>query len=215
MIPIVYSMPQTQTNLMDKIAIEDSPAMRLLQPETELERLFFKDARFLAGLEWGKPRFGHPEGKVLYHIREVLNNVDKVVAQLPAKNRKKIRQQLRIITFVHDTFKNKEQEILLATKNRKHHALIAREFLAEYIDDTVLLDIIELHDDAFYVWRDLYVYGREERSKARLARLYRRIGANIQLYYLFFKCDTETGDKVQAPMQWFEKTIKGIQVVKI
>lgn len=214
MIPIVYSMPQKQSNLMDKIAIEDSPAVQLLQPETKLEQLFFKDARFQTGLHWGKPRFGHPEGKVLYHIREVLDNVEKAVAQVDEEKRTYIRQQLRLITFVHDTFKNKEQEILRATKNRKHHAVLAREFLEEFSNDTALLDIIELHDDAFYVWRDLYIYDRKDRAKARLAHLYRRIGNNMQLYYLFFKCDTQTGDKVQAPMEWFEKTIKGIEVVK-
>lgn len=213
MIPTAYSMPPMQHNLMDKTAVEDSFGVDLLQPETELEQLFFKDARFRAGLLWGKPRFGHPEGKVLYHIREVLDNVEKVYAKLPLHQRDLVRQQLRLITFVHDTFKNEEQQILLATKKRKHHALIAKEFLANYTNSQVLLDIIELHDDAFYVWRDLYVYDRKERATARLANLYQKVGNNMQLYYLFFKCDTQTGDKVQAPVEWFEKNIKGIQVI--
>ena len=38
---------------------------------------------------------------------------------------------------------------------------------------------------------------------------------NMQLYYLFFKCDTSTGDKNPAPMKWFEKTMKGIDVVQL
>jgi hypothetical protein len=73
-----------------------------LQPETELEYMLLRDPEFTTGLGWGIPRYGHPEGEVYKHIREVLENVD--LLQLAPKE----RQQLRLIAFAHDTFKYKE-----------------------------------------------------------------------------------------------------------
>ncbi|MBN8527534.1 MAG: hypothetical protein J0M02_19550, partial [Planctomycetes bacterium] len=42
-----------------------------------------------------------------------------------------------------------------------------------------------------------------------LESLLERMNYCLQLYYLFFKCDTQSGDKTQAPLKWFEKTIEG------
>ena len=47
----------------------------------------------------------------------------------------------------------------------------------------------------------------------RLQRLQDAMGPDLQLYYLFFKADTQTGDKNQAPLKWFEMVVKGIEVV--
>jgi hypothetical protein len=41
------------------------------------------------------------------------------------------------------------------------------------------------------------------------------MGPDIQLYYQFFKCDTQTGDKTQAPLRFFEALVPNIQVHKI
>jgi len=35
----------------------------------------------------------------------------------------------------------------------------------------------------------------------------------MQLFYLFFKCDTLTGDKTLAPLTWFEEHVTGIDLV--
>jgi uncharacterized protein involved in tellurium resistance len=59
-----------------------------------------------------------------------------------------------------------------------------------------------------------YLYHQYDEGQARLKSLLNRIGDNIQLYYLFFKCDTRTGDKTQAPVKWFEQTIRNIEVVE-
>lgn len=179
----------------------------LLCPETETERNILRDADFRAGLNWGVPRFGHPEGKVLYHIREVLDNVDKL--EIDAK----MRERLRLITLTHDTFKNIED------KNRprdwsRHHAVIARQFAEKYIDDQAVLDVIELHDEAYYSWRTQFLSNKKEEGERRLHNLLEKLQDNLQLYYLFFKCDTRTGDKIQAPLQWFEQTIVGIEVTE-
>lgn len=50
--------------------------IRLIKPETELERELLHTPEFQVGMCWGEPRFGHPEGKVGLHVREVLDNID-------------------------------------------------------------------------------------------------------------------------------------------
>lgn len=180
----------------------------LIRPETDLEKALIDAPEFREGLLWGKPRYGHPEGKVLYHIQEVLANVDKITDD-PI-----IRKQLRLITLVHDTFKYAEDKI--RGKNRdwsKHHAVIARNFMEKYTSDQGVLEVIELHDEAYYCWRLKMLYNRVEEGNIRLNKFIARIDQNIQLYYLFFKCDTKTGDKTQSPLYWFETNIEGIEIV--
>lgn len=181
-------------------------ALELLKPETDLEKSFLDDDEFMAGLFWGKPRFGHPEGEVVYHIREVLDNIEKL--DIDAKT----RRQLRIITFVHDTFKHLEDRSRPRDWSR-HHAALARNFLQKYTDEKILLDITHLHDEAYYAWRAIHLYNKVESGQKRMKHLLDTVGSNLQLYYLFFKCDTQTGDKVQAPVRWFEEAVPGIEIV--
>ena len=44
-----------------------------------------------------------------------------------------------------------------------------------------------------------------DNEQKTLEDLLRRVGGFIHLYYLFFKCDTQTGDKNQASLKWFEQ----------
>ena len=193
---------------MKNLLFTEQKALHLLAPETELERAFLRNPEFNQGLFWGKPRFGHPEGKVIFHIREVLDNVDKL--NISAAD----RQKLRIITFVHDTFKYKEHR---GTPRdwTKHHAVLARQFLEQYTDNQLLLDLTEFHDEAYYVWQKRFLHQNEPESNQRLSNLYQRFNGSLQLYYLFFKCDTCTGDKNPAPMKWVENTFTGIDVICI
>ncbi len=186
---------------------EDAVIETLLRPETELEQIILKNDTFRKGLLWGKPRFGHPEGQVALHIREVLDNVDKLNISAEDRNR------LRLITFAHDTFKYKEDKTSHPRDWSKHHGVLARKFMEAYTKDDSILEILELHDEAYYCWRLEYIYRRKEDGQERLSTLLARLKNYLQLYYLFFKCDTRTGDKNQAPLKWFEKTIKNIEVV--
>ncbi|MEM9918566.1 MAG: HD domain-containing protein [Bacteroidota bacterium] len=123
-------------SLQENIDIEE-----LLAPESEMERQLLGISEFRKGLLWGKPRYGHPEGKVVFHIREVLDNIDKL--DISPANRK----SLRLIAYVHDTFKYLEDK----GKPRdwsKHHSILARDFIAQFTNDQVLLDIVVLHDEA-------------------------------------------------------------------
>jgi hypothetical protein len=170
------------------------------KPETETERRIIKNPDWQEGVMWGKPRFGHPEGKVLYHIEEVLENVERL------KTDPKTRFALRFITLTHDSFKYREDRSCPRDWSR-HHSILAREFSEQFTDNQAILDVIELHDEAYHIWKmhrnPLY----KQAAQQRLEKLLFRLNDNIQLFYLFFKCDTQTGDKIQTSITWFEETL--------
>lgn len=190
--------------------VNRSDVFDFLRPETELERALLSTPEFLEGLDWGKARYGHPEGKVFFHVREVLNNIERL--HIAANE----REVLRLVALSHDTFKYMESAYPPPRERHQHHAYFAYQFMKHYIDDQLTLNIIAHHDEAYYVWRGLELEkGKEEISRKRLAELLRIMGEDLQLYYYFFKCDTQTGDKNQASLRWFEKEISGIEVVKL
>ncbi|MBK9335188.1 MAG: HD domain-containing protein [Lewinellaceae bacterium] len=194
-----------------KLPLDDPSALEaFLRPESDLERHLLTFPEFRRGLLWGEPRFGHPEGKIVLHIREVLDNVDLIQGLTKVQ-----RQQLRLITLVHDTFKYAEDRSRPRDWS-KHHGQLARRFLKKYTNDRAVLDIVETHDDAYYAWlaQKHEEFGAENPHKS-LDALLLRVGYCRQMYYLFFKCDTQTGDKTQAPLKWFERTAPGIAPVSI
>jgi hypothetical protein len=199
-------MPHNRRLLEVPHALEE-----LLRPEPPIEQTLLGVAEFRQGLLWGEPRFGHPEGKVAFHVREVLDNVERIPG-LDALS----RQRLRLVALAHDTFKYAEDRSRPRDWS-KHHGLLARRFMERYTDDRVVLDLLETHDDAYYIWmRSRHDHsGPADTAEKSLAYLQERIGYCLQLYYLFFKCDTQTGDKTQASIKWFEKTVEGISILKI
>ena len=182
--------------------------LALLKPETEIEHLILTYPEVLQGLDWGEPRFGHPEGKVVYHVAEIYNNLEYIRPKLSTDDRK----TLRTIALLHDTFKFREDK----SEPRdwtKHHSALAANFAENIIKDSIILDITRQHDEAFYCWK---LYALEEQPKAafdRLNWLMEKIGYCLQLYYIFFTCDTATGDKNQTPVCWFEQNISGLEKV--
>jgi hypothetical protein len=171
----------------------------IIKPESELEKRIVSDPEFVEGAGYGKPRNGHPEGQVVYHIREVLDNVEKF--STPEN-----REDLRLIAIIHDTFKFKVD----STKPRSgmnHHAMIARKFAEKFIQiPEYVLDIIELHDEAYNAWqqggRKGDWYKAEKRAGALVDKL--QTETRIKLYMAFYKCDNLTGDKEQDNYEWFE-----------
>jgi hypothetical protein len=190
---------------MDSTHYTDAYIINILKPETDLEMRLINHPIIREGLLWGEPRYGHPEGKVLYHIPEIFENIERTGYPLSKID----RSRLRLIAILHDTMKYQED------KNEprdwsKHHSILARRFSEAYIADEVILDIIELHDEAYYCWRLHVLEDEPDYAAFRLKMLLQRIEPFVQLYYVFFKCDTATGDKTQAPVKWFEKNIPGI-----
>ena len=179
-----------------------------LRPETELERRLLVQKQVQEGMFWGVPRYGHPEGEVYKHVKDVLANIDKL--SISASEREK----LRIIAIIHDTFKFQEDKS--RPRNwRRHHAVLARDFMRDFTNDQILLNFIQYHDEAYYIWRDTAVYQETDRAALRMERLLEKIGGNNQLYYLFFKCDSETGDKNPAPILWVEANFPGVKPVML
>lgn len=167
---------------------------------SELEQTIIENPEWQEGLFFGKPRYGHPEGKIIAHIHEVLANVENLHWKVSLQD----YQRLRLITLIHDTFKHKVDE----TKPKigdNHHAVIARKFAERYINDKATLDIIELHDEAYHAWCQEYFCHNPQKAHERLQKLLARIKDHLQLFYLFFVCDTQTGDKNQESLRWFER----------
>jgi HD domain len=193
---------------MKRLQLQAENLSLYLRPETDQEAQLFELPDFCKGLLWGEPRFGHPEGKVGYHVREVLDNIELIPNLAPT-----VRLQLRMIALLHDTFKYMEDRSAPRDWS-KHHGVIARRFLEQYSDDKVVLDILETHDDAYYAW--LYERRKDEALRHKqLDNLLDRMGYCLQVYYLFFKCDTQTGDKTQASVKWFEQQVSQIELIDI
>lgn len=167
----------------------------IIKPETETEKQIVSDPEFIVGANWGESRKGHPEGKVVYHIREVLNNIDKYGSH----NRSELRQ----IALIHDTFKHKVDETKHKT-GENHHAMIARRFAEKFKLSEDVLDIIELHDEAYNAWGMGDRKGRWTEAEKRADNLLNRLtDQNFSTYMTFYQCDNETGDKKQDNFIWF------------
>lgn len=172
---------------------------QIIKPETELEHRIVHDPEFVEGALWGEARRGHPEGKVVYHISEVLANVDK-------HSKSYDREELRLISIIHDTFKHKVDRDK-PRSGENHHAMIARRFAEKYITDTKILDIIELHDEAYNAWGAGNRRGDWRYAERRASKLLDRLGDNLDLFLKFYQCDNETGDKENIDYEWFLEQI--------
>lgn len=172
-----------------------------MQAENDLEQKIMSDPDWLAGAEWGLAREGHPEASNMVHIDAVLKNIDEM--NVDSEERKK----LRIIALLHDTFKNRV-DVRKPKVGDNNHGVIAAKFAEKYITDQVVLKIIKLHDEAYAAWRSGHLGGDWNKAEVRLENLFKAIGReNIILYYHFYKCDNETGDKDQECLRWFESFI--------
>lgn len=183
-------------------------AFRLLKPENENELRIVSDPEWREGASYGKPRPGHPEGEIVYHVLEVLENVDTWCKEHNSTASE--RAKLRVIAMIHDTFKMKVNRDLPKTGNN-HHALIARRFAEQIaITDKEILEIIEHHDDAYNAWGK----GKNgnwveaDQKVERLKTTLESQNVSLELYNAFYWCDSNTGDKDPAPYAWFQKFVK-------
>ncbi|MDD5700285.1 MAG: HD domain-containing protein [Candidatus Nanoarchaeia archaeon] len=171
----------------------------ILRPENDIEVAVACDPEFKEGCLYGKPRPGHPEGKVVFHVRDVLDNIERWF-EYDEK-----RANLRLIAFLHDTFKFKVDE----TKPRdgtNHHGYIARKFAEGHVKDLKVLEVIELHDKAYSIW----CAGRKKGWDAAAGNanmLIRRLDCTngLDLYLEFYKCDSATEGKTREHFDWFSR----------
>ena len=115
-----------------------------ITPETALECRLLADPRLQAGLDWGTPRFGHPEGRVRAHVAAML-------AAIPSDD--PLRNDLRFLALLHDSFKSEVQpDQPWSAEN--DHAMLARRFAARYTTDEQLLTTLQLHDEPYWIWQN-------------------------------------------------------------
>src|SRR5947209_13584546 len=90
--------------------------IRSFTPESDLERRLASDPELVAGLAWGEPRSGHPEGSVGAHVSDLLEALDREGVSGAE------RARLRFLALVHDSFKYRVQEWRPKTGGNHHAA---------------------------------------------------------------------------------------------
>ena len=168
-------------------------------PETALERRIVDDPAWREGAAWGKPRPGHEEGLIVNHIADVLANIDASGATGGE------RERLRLIALVHDAMKHEASGPRRVVNG--HHGVCARRFAARHLDDEGLLEVVELHDDAYRAWKAGAKRGRWDEAERRARELADRLGDRLALYLAFYRADNATGSKSREPLTWFERLV--------
>jgi hypothetical protein len=158
----------------------------VISPETDLERRLLADGRLAAGLAWGSPRWGHPEGSIGAHVAALLGCID------PADP---LRGDLRVVAIIHDAFKRevRPEEPWSAGND---HAVLARRFAERHTDDERLLATIELHDEPYWAWR------HDGELGAVMARV-----PDLALFAAFVELDASTEGKDLSFLWWFRRTL--------
>jgi hypothetical protein len=161
-------------------------------PEGPLELAVTREPELLAGLAWGKPRSGHPEGSVGAHVGQLLEELERMQVS-PER-----RAQLRFLALVHDSFKYRVHN-WLPRAGANHHAARARRFAERFTDDERLLTTIELHDRPYALWRKMRRKGSlDERSFTDMVE---RI-PDPELFVLFVELDGSSEGKNPEPLRW-------------
>ena len=172
--------------------------VRGFEPETELESRLASDPELCAGLAWGEPRPGHPEGAVGSHVADLLQTIDDDCTT------GELRRQLRVIALVHDAFKYRVHDWRPKTGGN-HHAARARSFAERYIDDESMLAAIELHDRPYAIWRKMQRTGTLD--EGAFADMMRRV-RDPELFIRFIELDGSTEGKNPEPIRWFRDELK-------
>lgn len=159
-------------------------------PETERERRLLDSPELRAGLEWGQPRFGHPEGRVADHVAAML-------AAVPDDD--PLRTDLRFIALLHDSFKAAVRPDEPWTPANDHAAL-ARRFAERYTADERLLATLELHDEPYWIWRT--DDAPEQALRPTLDRL-----PDPELFARFVELDAANEGKDLTFLWWFRREL--------
>jgi hypothetical protein len=168
------------------------------RPESELEQAVAEDPDLLAGLEWGRPRKGHPEGSVAAHVADLLEKLDE------RGESGERRERLRFLALVHDSFKYQVADGRPRT-GENHHAMRARRFAERHTDDEGLLSALELHDRPYALWRRCRRTGRLD--EAAFERMMERI-ADPELFLAFVALDGSTEGKTREPVCWLRRELE-------
>jgi hypothetical protein len=159
------------------------------------------DPRYIANLNWGEARPGHPEGTVRAHIAEIEPNLDLLRPKLSDEDYWK----LKLLIHTHDSFKGEAQPGV-PINDPKSHASLARAFLATHCDDADLLAMVQYHDEPFALFRQF-----ESKGKYNLERFNALLKAvnDWNLFLAFNIVDGCTAGKSREPLYWLFRETAG------
>lgn len=174
----------------------------LIAAETPLEKAILLDSEVQAGLNYGRPRRGHPEGKTLFHVQELLQMIDNLGTD------SETRAFLRVAAMTHDSFKHLQRE------RQGNHADLAADFLDRLNGNlgrikTPVQAIVRYHDYPFRWWRQETNYGREV-SLEEVERVLEATRPYEQLFITFVQLDMSVPGKNEEVLAFFEKKIKEV-----
>jgi hypothetical protein len=161
-----------------------------ITPESELERALLADPRLRAGLDWGAPRSGHPEGVVADHVAAMLSAI-------PADD--PLRSDLRFLALAHDSFKAEVRPDDPWSPDNDH-ATLARRFAERYTSDERLLTALELHDEPYWIWR--HADAPEQALRPIVERL-----PDVELFARFVELDAANEGKDLTFLWWFRREL--------
>jgi len=159
------------------------------------------DPGYLANLDWGEARPGHPEGSVRAHIAEIEPNLDALRSKLTDEDFWK----LKLLIHTHDSFKGESQPGVPIT-DPKSHASLARTFLATHCEDADLQAMVQYHDEPFALYRQFESKGKynQDRFNSLLKAIH-----DWNLFLAFNIIDGCTVGKSREPLQWFFREVAG------
>jgi len=166
------------------------------------------DSRYQKNIEFGQPRSGHPEGKVKNHISDLEVNLEKLRSRI---GNIEIYWKLKFLIHIHDTFKAEAVSGVLATDPHSHETL-ARNFASEFIDDNDMLNVIQFHDENYFLWKQFKNSGQYDISHLKF--LLEKIH-DWNLYLIFTIIDGYTLGKDIEKLSWFIGEVKKIKSVMI
>ncbi|MFH0859686.1 MAG: hypothetical protein V1921_00630 [Candidatus Altiarchaeota archaeon] len=170
------------------------------QAEYRNEERISQDPEWIRGMMFGSPRSGHPEGLVVLHIRDVLENINWLGADEDTRSR------LREIAFVHDTFKYQVDHTKPIDGENTHQAFAAK-FAEKHLQDEGVKKVIRLHDDGFHAWQLGHLGEDWKKAEEGAVKLIKQLGPDTDLFLQFMECDRTEGKSV-APLDWFKKVVE-------
>ncbi|MBX3398198.1 MAG: hypothetical protein KF873_05620 [Gemmataceae bacterium] len=165
------------------------------------------DPRYLANLDWGESRQGHPEGTVRAHIAEIEPNLELLRPSLTDEDYWK----LKLLIHTHEGFKAESKGGVPIT-DPQSHASLARVFLESHCDDADLLAMVQFHDEPFALFRQFESKGKynQDRFNALLNAI-----KDWNLFLAFNIIDGCTAGKSREPLHWLFREVAGKVVSKI
>ncbi len=166
-----------------------------------------RDPRYQQNLDWGEPRPGHPEGTIRAHIAQIESNLAKIRGEISEDDFRK----LRVLAHVHDAFKPQSTKGV-AISDPTSHASLARAFLAEFTSDADMLNIVQLHDEPYALYRQFRDRGGV--NDVRLRNLIESI-TDHDLFAAFVMIDGLTEGKDGVPVTWWLAEITKHRPVRV